>query len=375
MADQMHSSVAEPAQLQRTALYDVHVALGAKIVPFAGFEMPVLYKGIIAEHTAVRERVGIFDVSHMGEVTVKGPRALDFIQKITINDASVLTDGGAQYSAMCLPNGGIIDDLLVYRRAENDYLLVINASNIGKDFAWMEENAIDGAELRNVSDDYSLLAVQGPKAIETLKKLTDTDLDAIEYYHFVDGKVAGIDAIISRTGYTGEVGFELYLSSEKEPSETVWNAVMEAGAEFGIEPTGLGARDTLRLEMAYCLYGNDIDETTNPIEAGLGWITKANKGEFNGKDAIVAVKEAKPPRKLVGFEMNERAVPRGHYKIAAEGREIGEVTSGTSSPTLGKGIGMGYVESAYSKPGTAISIIIRDKEVPATVVKPPFVKK
>ncbi|MDB5032862.1 MAG: Aminomethyltransferase [Chlorobi bacterium] len=375
MADQMHSSVAEPAQLQRTALYDVHVALGAKIVPFAGFEMPVLYKGIIAEHTAVRERVGIFDVSHMGEVTVKGARALDFIQKITINDASVLTDGGAQYSAMCLPNGGIIDDLLVYRRAENDYLLVINASNIGKDFAWMEENAIDGAELRNVSDDYSLLAVQGPKAIETLRKLTDTDLDAIEYYHFVDGRVAGVDAIISRTGYTGEVGFELYLSSQKEQSEKVWNAVMEAGAEFGIEPTGLGARDTLRLEMAYCLYGNDIDETTNPIEAGLGWITKANKGEFNGKDAIVAVKEAKPSRKLVGFEMNERAVPRGHYRIVAEGREIGEVTSGTSSPTLGKGLGLGYVESAYAKPGTAISIIIRDKEIPATVVKPPFVKK
>ncbi len=375
MSDHNKSTVADQVELQRTAFYDIHVALGAKIVPFAGFEMPVLYKGIVAEHTAVRERVGIFDVSHMGEVTVRGPHALDFIQKITINDASVLTDGQAQYSAMCYENGGIVDDLLVYRRAEGDYLIVINASNIEKDFAWMQKNAIDGADLENVSDQYSLLAVQGPKAIETLKKLTTVDLDSIEYYHFVEGTIAGVDAIISRTGYTGEVGFELYLSSDKEPSERVWNAVMEAGAEFGIEPAGLGARDTLRLEMGYCLYGNDIDETTNPIEAGLGWITKLAKGPFNGSDVIARVKEQKPERKLVAFEMNERAVPRQHYAVAVDGTTVGEVTSGTSSPTLGKGIGLAYVASAQSKIGTPIAIVIREKQVPATIVKLPFVKK
>jgi aminomethyltransferase len=363
------------AELLRTALYDIHAALGAKIVPFAGYEMPVLYKGIVAEHTAVRERVGIFDVSHMGEVTVKGPRALDFVQKITINDASVLADGQAQYSAMCREHGGIVDDLLVYKRGENDFLLVINASNIAKDFAWMEENAFDGMELRNVSEDYTLVAVQGPKAIDTLARLTSVDLAAIPYYHFVEGELNGVSMIISRTGYTGEVGFELYMSSDKATSEKIWNAVMEAGAEFGIEPAGLGARDTLRLEMGYCLYGNDIDEGTNPIEAGLGWITKPNKGEFNGREVIVKVKEEKPKRKLVGFEMNERAVPRQHYKITVDGREIGEVTSGTSSPTLGKGVGMGYVESGYAAAGTTINIVIRDKEIPATVVKPPFVKK
>jgi len=375
MSQQSTSPAAETAELQRTGLYDIHVALGAKIVPFAGFEMPVLYKGIVAEHTAVRERVGIFDVSHMGEVTVKGPRALDFIQKITVNDASVLADGQAQYSAMCYADGGIVDDLLVYKRGDGDYLLVINASNIGKDYAWMQENAIDGAELENVSDSYSLLAVQGPKSIETLAKLTDTDLSAIEYYHFVEGTIAGVETIISRTGYTGEVGFELYIPSDKESSEKVWNAVIEAGKEFGIEPTGLGARDTLRLEMGYSLYGNDIDQTTNPIEAGLGWITKVNKGEFNGREVIARVKEEKPSRKLVAFEMNERAIPRQHYPIAVDGTVVGEVTSGTSSPTLGKGVGLGYVASEHAKVGNTISIMIREKAVPATIVKLPFVKK
>jgi aminomethyltransferase len=361
--------------LERTALYDVHAALGAKIVPFAGFEMPVLYKGIVAEHNAVRERVGMFDVSHMGEVTVTGPGALDFVQKITVNDASTLAPGQAQYSAMCLESGGIVDDLLVYKRGDDNYLLVINASNIEKDFAWMMKNAGENVELRNVSSEYTLLAVQGPKAVETLAKLTDADLAAIPYYHFVEGTLAGVPMIISRTGYTGEPGFELYLPSDKATSEGVWNAVMEAGAEFGIEPAGLGARDTLRLEMGYCLYGNDIDETTNPIEAGLGWITKTAKPAFNGRDAIVEVKQQKPARKLVGFEMNERAIPRQHYAITADGRTIGEVTSGTSSPTLGKGVGMGYVESAFATPGTVINIVIREKEIPATVTKPPFVKK
>lgn len=368
-------ATAESVQLQRTALYDVHVVLGAKIVPFAGFEMPVYYKGIVTEHAAVRERVGMFDVSHMGEVTVRGERALDFLQKITINDASKLADGQAQYSAMCLENGGVIDDLLVYRRGENDFLLVINASNIAKDFAWMQENALDGVDLNNVSDDYTLLAVQGPKSADVLRRLTDVDLDAIAYYHFVEGELAGVPMIISRTGYTGELGFELYMPGDRETGEKVWKAIMEAGGEFGIEPVGLGARDTLRLEMGYCLYGNDIDETTNPIEAGLGWITKPAKGEFNGRDAIVKVKEEKPARKLVGFEMNERGVPRQHYPIVIDGQAVGEVTSGTSSPTLGRGIGMGYVPSGHAAPGTVIGIAIRDKVIPATVVKLPFLKK
>lgn len=366
---------AEAAELQRTALYNIHAGLGAKLVPFAGFEMPVYYKGIVAEHTLVRERVGMFDVSHMGEVTVKGPGALAFVQKITVNDASALAIGQAQYSAMCRTSGGIVDDLLVYRRGEDDFLLVINASNIAKDYAWMQENAGEGMEMANVSDAYTLLAVQGPKSVETLKKLTSVDLDAIAYYHFVEGELAGVPMIISRTGYTGELGFELYLPSDRATGERVWNAVMEAGAEFGIDAVGLGARDTLRLEMGFCLYGNDIDETTNPIEAGLGWITKLAKGEFNGSDVIARVKQEKPSRKLVAFELNERGIPRPPYAIVADGRTIGAVTSGTQSPTLGKGIGMGYVESAYAAAGTAIGIVIRDKEVPATVVKAPFVKK
>lgn len=361
--------------LKRTAFYDLHLAAGAKIVPFAGFEMPVLYRGIVAEHTAVRERVGVFDVSHMGEVLVTGPNALNFVQKITVNDASTLTVGQAQYSAMCRPDGGIVDDLLVYYRGPENYLLVINGANIDKDFAWMEQNAIEGATLINASDDYSLLAIQGPKSLETLQKLTSTNLSTIEYYHFVEGEIAGVPAIISRTGYTGELGFEIYFSSDRQQSEQVWQAVMEAGAEFGIEPTGLGARDTLRLEMGYCLYGNDITDNTNTIEAGLGWITKLEKGEFNGREVLAAVKAAKPSRKLIAFQMNERAIPRQHYKIAADGREIGEVTSGTSSPTLGQGIGMGYVESPFAKVGTEIAVVIRDKQVPATVVKLPFVKK
>jgi len=369
-----HALSAEPTTTKKTAFFDIHVALGAKMVPFAGYEMPVSYKGIVAEHTAVRERVGLFDVSHMGEVTVTGPAALDFIQKISVNDASTLATGQAQYSAMCRANGCIVDDLLVYKRGENDYLLVINASNIDKDYAWMLENAIDGVALRNVSDEMSLLAVQGPRSLDTVQKLTDVDLSTIEYYHFREGTIAGVPAIISRTGYTGELGFELYLSSDGAAGERVWGAIMESGAEHGIEPAGLGARDTLRLEMGYCLYGNDIDETTNTIEAGLGWITKLGKGPFNGSEVLARVKEEKPSRKLVGFEMTERAIPRQHYPIVADDQTIGEVTSGTSSPTLGKGIGMGYVASAFAKAGTEIAIVVRDKRVPAVVVKMPFVK-
>ncbi len=365
----------DTTQTKQTALYDVHKNLGAKIVEFAGYDMPVSYKGIVSEHTAVRERVGIFDVSHMGEVTVTGPNALDFVQKITVNDASKLADGQAQYSAMCYANGGVVDDLLVYKRGDGNFLLVINASNIEKDYNWMQENAIDGAELKNVSDEYTLLAVQGPKAIETLQKLTDVDLSSIEFYHFVEGELAGEQMIISRTGYTGEVGYELYFTSDKAIGERVWNAIMEAGKEFDIEPAGLGARDTLRLEMGYCLYGNDITNETNTIEAGLGWITKLDKGEFNGKDELAAVKEQKPERKLVGFVMSERGIPRQHYKITVDGEVIGEVTSGTSSPTLGKGVGMGYVQRGFSKAGTDIHIVIRDKEIPAVVTRPPFITK
>ena len=360
--------------LKLTALNEVHKALGAKMVPFAGFEMPVYYSGIVAEHKSVRQSLGIFDVSHMGEVFVEGPKALDFVQKITINDASKLADGQAQYSAMCRPDGGIVDDLLVYRMEEERYMLVINASNIEKDFGWMEENRIEGATLTNASDDYTLLAVQGPRAFETLAKLTDVDLEAIEFYHFVEGELAGVPMIISRTGYTGEPGCELYLKSDREASETVWNAVMEAGKEFGIQPVGLGARDTLRMEMGYCLYGNDITEETNPIEAGLGWITKLEKGQFNGSDAIAKVKEEKPERKLVAFKLEERGIPRQGYTITAEGEEIGEVTSGTMSPSLGEGIGMGYVRKEFAKKGTPITIVIREKEIPGTVHRPPLVE-
>lgn len=361
--------------LKCTALNETHKKLGAKMVPFAGFEMPVYYKGIVAEHNTVRQSVGMFDVSHMGEVFVEGPNALDYVQKITVNDASKLVPGQAQYSAMCKPDGGIVDDLLVYKLADERYLLVINGANIDKDYAWMQQNTIDGAQLTNASDDYTLLAVQGPRSLETLSKLTDVNLAEIEFYHFTEGTLAGVPMIISRTGYTGELGFELYFSSEREVSENVWNAVMEAGAEFGIEPIGLGARDTLRMEMGYCLYGNDITEQTNTIEAGLGWITKLDKGAFNGSDALVKAKEETPSRKLIAFKLEERGIPRQGYKIVAEGREVGEVTSGTMSPTLGIGIGMGYVARDYTKNGTPICIVIRDKEIAATVQKAPLLKK
>ncbi|MGE3800700.1 MAG: glycine cleavage system aminomethyltransferase GcvT [Candidatus Kapaibacterium sp.] len=360
--------------LKLTALNETHKALGAKMVPFAGFEMPVYYKGIVAEHNAVRQSVGVFDVSHMGEVLVTGPNALNFVQKITINDASKLSDGQAQYSAMCRPGGGIVDDLLVYKLADDRYMLVINASNIEKDFSWMRENAIDGADLQNLSDDYTLLAVQGPRSLDTLAKLTDVDLNGIEFYHFTEGTIAEVPMIISRTGYTGELGFELYMPSNPETGKKVWDAIFEAGAEFGIEPIGLGARDTLRMEMGYCLYGNDITEETNPIEGGLGWITKLEKGTFNGSEVIAKVKEEKPERKLIAFTLSERGIPRQGYPITANGEVIGEVTSGTMSPTLGIGIGMGYVQAAYAKKGTEIGINIRDKHIPATIQRPPLVE-
>jgi aminomethyltransferase len=371
--------------MKRTALYVAHTALGAKIVPFAGFEMPVNYpKGIIAEHNAVRNAVGMFDVSHMGEVEVRGRDALAFVQRITINDASKLTAGKAQYSAMCYADGGIVDDLLVYHcgtDAEPWYMLVINASNIDKDLAWMHEHTagLDDVQIINASDETNLLAVQGPKSLDTLKKLiskhnTSASLDDIPYYSFANGSLAGVEMILSRTGYTGEIGMELYFKGGEDVAVGVWNEILRAGAEFGIEPVGLGARDTLRLEKGFCLYGNDIDQTTNPLEAGLGWITKLSKEDFVGKSALVAAKEAGVQRKLVGLRLQqEKMIPRQHYPITAEGRTIGEVTSGTISPILGKGIALGYVETAYSQVGTVVNVSIRNNDAPAELVKPPFV--
>jgi len=361
---------------KKTAFYDIHKAFNAKIVDFAGFEMPVQYDGIIAEHMAVRNSVGVFDVSHMGEFFVKGPDALAFVQKCTTNDASKLTKGKIQYSAMCYEDGGVVDDLLVY--CYGDYfMLVVNASNIEKDFNWLSSNKAGfNVELTNRSDDFSLLAVQGKNAIAVLKKLTDTDLEAMKYYTFTEGKIAGVDAIISRTGYTGEsVGFEIYIPSDKTTSEKVWNEIFKAGEVYNIKPIGLGARDTLRLEAGYCLYGNDIDKTTNTIEAGLGWITKPKKGEFNGKSKVDSELANGSARKLAGFIVNGRLAARHGYEIYDNDNKIGHVTSGSISPCLNKNIGLGYVETKYSAPGTKIKIKVRNDFVEAEIVKIPFVGK
>ncbi|MBI4534736.1 MAG: glycine cleavage system aminomethyltransferase GcvT [Ignavibacteriae bacterium] len=360
--------------LKRTAFYDTHVRLGAKIVEFGGFEMPVQYGGIIEEHRRVRESVGVFDVSHMGEIEVWGMDATDFIQKITVNDASKLVEGRVQYSAMCYENGGIVDDLLVYHMGDH-YMLVVNASNTDKDLEWMRKNIAGDIKLKNRSDDISLLAVQGPKSLATLQKLTQSDLSSIQYYHFIRHKLAGVDMIISRTGYTGELGFELYFPSDVRTGEKVWDSVVKAGEEFGIEPVGLGARDTLRLEMGFCLYGNDIDHSTHPLEAGLGWITKLDKGGFLGSDVLLKAKKEGLRRKLVGFTLLDKAFPRHGYPINSNSSSIGTVTSGTFSPSLGKGIGMGYVDVHHAKPGTGIQVMIRNRELPATVVSVPFIKK
>lgn len=361
-------------ELKKIALNDVHEALGAKMVPFAGYNMPVRYSSDIEEHKTVREAVGIFDVSHMGEFILRGPKALDLIQRVTTNDASKLADGKIQYS--CLPNeeGGIVDDLLVYRMAEEEYLLVVNASNIEKDWNWISKHNTEGAEMVNISDETSLFAVQGPKTIEALQPLTKIDLAGMAYYTFERGEFAGVpDVLVSATGYTGAGGFEIYVKNED--ARKVFDAIMEAGKAHGIKPIGLGARDTLRLEMGFCLYGNDINDTTSPLEAGLGWITKFDKNFVNAEN-LKAQKEQGVNRKLIGFEMLEKAIPRAHYEIVnAEGEKIGEVTSGTMSPSLGKGIGLGYVSKDYSKVGTEISIRVRNKDMKAQVVKLPFVKK
>lgn len=344
------------------------------MVPFAGFNMPVRYSSDIEEHKCVREKVGVFDVSHMGEFFVSGAGALDLIQKVTSNDASKLVIGQAQYS--CFPNdkGGIVDDLIVYKLGEEEYMLVVNASNIDKDWAWIKQYQTDDATLVNASDHYSLFAVQGPDSVKTLQKITDVKLDEIKYYTFTKGAIGGVgDVIISATGYTGEKGFELYVRNED--AEALWNKVFEAGDEFGILPIGLGARDTLRLEMGYCLYGNDIDDETSPLEAGLGWITKFTK-EFVNSENLKAQKEAGLERKLVGFELTEKGIPRGGYEIFNETDElIGKVTSGTMSPSMGKGVGMGYVKFGQHKSGTNIKIAVRKRMLNATIVKMPILKK
>ena len=360
--------------MKNTALTHIHESLGAKMLPFAGYNMPILYEGVNAEHETVRNAVGVFDVSHMGEFLLSGPNALALIQKTTSNDASTLTIGRAQYS--CLPNndGGIVDDLIVYKMGEEEYLLVVNASNIDKDWEWISAHNDLGVEMKNLSDDYSLLAIQGPKAVEAMQSLSSLDLSAIAYYHFEVGDFAGIqDVIISATGYTGSGGFEIYCKNSDV--EHIWNAVFKAGAAYNIKPIGLAARDTLRLEMGFCLYGNDINDTTSPLEAGLGWITKFTK-EFTNSENLKKQKEAGVSKKLVGFEMQERAVPRHDYEIVdASGNAIGIVTSGTMSPSMNKGIGLGYVTTEHSAVDSDIYIRIRKNDVPAKVVKLPFYKK
>ena len=360
--------------MKNVALHHIHENLGAKIVPFAGYNMPVQYEGVNLEHLTVRESVGVFDVSHMGEFLVSGENSLALIQKVTSNDASKLEICDAQYS--CFPNekNGIVDDLICYKIKEDQYLLVVNASNIEKDWKWISRyNETFNAELKNISEEYSLLAIQGPKAVEAMQSLSSLDLATISFYKFKVGDFAGIEnVIISATGYTGSGGFEIYCKNSD--AIQIWNKIFEAGAEFGIKPIGLAARDTLRLEMGYCLYGNDIDDSTSPIEAGLGWITKFTK-EFVNHESLAKQKEYKPERKLVAFELDERGIPRQGYDILdVNSNVIGKVTSGTMSPCLGKGIGMGYVPRILSKSGNQIYIQIRKKAIPATIVKLPFYK-
>lgn len=358
---------------KKTALFDKHVSLGAKMVPFAGFEMPVQYSGVTEEHFAVREKAGLFDVSHMGQFMIEGPGSKELLQFVTSNNVDTLEDGKAQYS--CLPNetGGVVDDLIVYKMADEKYFVVVNASNIDKDWNQiLKYNDKFGAKMTNLSDDYSLLAVQGPKATEILQKLTDTNLSDIPYYHFTEGSVAGVnDVIISNTGYTGSGGFEIYFKNED--AVKLWDEILKAGEEEGIIPCGLAARDTLRLEKGFCLYGNDIDDTTSPLEAGLGWITKFDK-DFVNKDYLAKQKEEGVTRKLVGFEMLEKAIPRHDYPVVdADGNVIGKVTSGTMSPMKKVGIGLAYVDKPHYKNDSEIFIQIRNKNVPAKVVKTPFV--
>lgn len=364
--------------LKRTPFYELHEQAGAKLIDFGGFEMPVQYDSIRKEHNAVRDSVGVFDVSHMGEFFVSGPEALDLIQYVTVNDASKLEPGKAQYTVMCYEDGGIVDDLIVYMLDEDEYMLVVNASNIEKDFDWIDKQNNFDTELTNKSEDYCLLAVQGPQSVKTLQKLTKTDLGDIGFYRFAYSDLAGFgDIILSGTGYTGEKGFEIYFDkNEADPAE-IWNAIIEAGEEFDIEPCGLGARDTLRLEMGFALYGNDITKETNPLEARLGWLTKLDKEEFIGRSALKKVKENGLNRKLVGFTIDDkRSIPRKGYTILDDDdNQIGTVTSGSRSITLGKNIGMGYISIDYTEEGSEVYIEIRNKKAKAVVENPPFLEK
>ena len=359
--------------MKEIALASIHKELGARMVPFAGYNMPVSYEGVNKEHETVRNGIGIFDVSHMGMLFVRGDKALELLQRTCSNDASTLAVGKAQYTYFPNETGGVIDDFILYRTQENEYLLVVNASNTDKDWEWLVKHNTEGAELENATDDYSIFAIQGPKTTEAIQPLTEINLSDLKFYSFEYADFAGAsDVLISATGYTGSGGFEVYVKNTD--AEKVWNTIMEAGKSFDIAPIGLAARDTLRLEMGYCLYGNDIDETTSPLEAGLGWITKFNKDFINAEN-LKSAKEAGLTNKLIGFELTERGIPRQDYDIVdAEGEKIGRVTSGTMSPSLGKAIGMGYVPLAYSKPDTEIFIQIRKKQIPAKVVKTPFYK-
>lgn len=357
--------------LKRTPLYAEHQRLGGKIVPFAGYEMPVQYSaGIIAEHLAVRKAAGLFDVSHMGELDVRGGDALGLVQYVTTNDASALAVGQAQYSAFCGPDGSMLDDCIVYR-FEDHYMIVVNASNVDKDRDWVAGYADRfDTEVIDRSDDTGLIALQGPRSQSILSRLTDAPLDDIRYYHFAEGDVADVPTVISRTGYTGEDGFELYLPAAR--TEQVWQRLLEVGRQDGISPAGLGARDSLRLEMGYALYGNDIDERRTPLEAGLGWVTKLDKGDFIGRDALMKQKESGIRERLVGFICQERGFPRHGYAVHIDGEPAGEVTSGIVSPMLQQGIGMAYVPADSAKPGTRIDIMVRDKAIPAEITRPPF---
>jgi len=357
---------------KQTPLYDKHVELGAKIVDFAGYKMPIMYSSINAEHLAVRSKVGIFDLSHMGEFIVKGKDAEAFLQKVTVNDVSALKEWQIQYSCMCYPEGGIVDDLLVYRLPDK-YMLVVNAACLQKDFEWLQKNLSGDVTLENLSDEYGLIAVQGPSAQDLMLKLTDYDLDSLPFYWAAEAEFAGHRVLFSRTGYTGEDGFELYIPPDQ--CHDIWDAIVSAGGKFDLTPVGLGARDSLRLEMKYMLYGNDIDQTTNPIAAGLGWIVKLDKGDFIGHEPIETMKEQKPSSRLIAFEMTERALPRKGYQLCSNGESVGDVTSGGFSPSLNKGIGLGYVKRGFGKVGKQVSVSIRGKDVNAVIIKPPFYKE
>jgi aminomethyltransferase len=363
----------DKTKLKRTALYDAHVKAGARIVPFAGYEMPVQYTGVIDEHQTVRSTVGLFDVSHMGEIEFKGPKALDVVNRIITNDLEAVADGQACYSVMVKPDGGIIDDLIVYRFSREHLFVVVNASNIQKDFEWMVAQTNNECEVVDRSEDYALIAVQGPKAVELVSRLADTDVASLQRFRFITASVSGRHTMIARTGYTGEDGFELYLLGKD--ALHVWYELLDKGRDLGVKPIGLGARDSLRLEMKYALYGNDIDESTNPFEAGLGWTVKLKKQNFVGKSALEQIKSKGPERVLVGFELTDRGIARAGYPVVKGGTKIGEVKSGTMGPTVEKAIGTAYVPAQFSNPGTEIEIEIRGKPTKATVVKTPFYNK